>query len=188
MYIKVVTSGLVPMLVLRELNTPRYSGTSLISDQCSVGALGFGLLVDIIGRRWAFNLTCLITSVFGLILVRSALALPRYTRLIPPSCSRLHLNTITVQSVVSTFLPRLALEATSPSTQPLPLSFFPRTAGTSSSCYRSGSLSGLLSRRQLPTALLRNGGATLPCPLVMPLNQVQHAAQFLATWVGDMRL
>lgn len=29
----------------------------------------FGLLVDIIGRRWAFNLTCLITSVFGMLVV-----------------------------------------------------------------------------------------------------------------------
>lgn len=35
----------------------------------AVGALTFGLLVDIIGRKWAFNLTCLICSVFGLFLV-----------------------------------------------------------------------------------------------------------------------
>lgn len=35
----------------------------------AIGALGFGLAVDVIGRRWAFNLTCLITSVFGLLLV-----------------------------------------------------------------------------------------------------------------------
>jgi hypothetical protein len=34
-----------------------------------IGALGFGLLVDVIGRKWAFNLTCLITSVFGMLLV-----------------------------------------------------------------------------------------------------------------------
>jgi hypothetical protein len=39
----------------------------------AIGALGFGLAVDIIGRKWAFNLTCLITSVFGLLLVRSLL-------------------------------------------------------------------------------------------------------------------
>ena len=38
-----------------------------------VGAFTFGLLVDVIGRRWAFNLTCLITSVFGLLL-----AAPKY--------------------------------------------------------------------------------------------------------------
>jgi len=40
------------------------------ADRPSVGALGFGLLVDIIGRKWAFNLTCLITSIFGMLLVR----------------------------------------------------------------------------------------------------------------------
>lgn len=34
----------------------------------AVGAFTWGILVDIIGRRWAFNLTCLITSVFGLLL------------------------------------------------------------------------------------------------------------------------
>lgn len=38
----------------------------------AVGALGWGLIVDMIGRKWAFNLTCLITSVFGMLLVRSA--------------------------------------------------------------------------------------------------------------------
>lgn len=36
----------------------------------AVGALTFGLMVDVIGRKLAFNLTCLITSVFGLLLVR----------------------------------------------------------------------------------------------------------------------
>lgn len=35
--------------------------------------MGFGLAVDIIGRKWAFNITCLITSVFGLLLVRGSL-------------------------------------------------------------------------------------------------------------------
>ncbi|KAL1609622.1 hypothetical protein SLS59_001130 [Nothophoma quercina] len=39
----------------------------------ALGALGFGLAVDIIGRKWAFQLTCLITSIFGLIL-----AAPKY--------------------------------------------------------------------------------------------------------------
>ena len=33
----------------------------------AVGAFMWGLLVDIIGRRWCFNITCLIASVFGLI-------------------------------------------------------------------------------------------------------------------------
>ncbi|KAJ4163130.1 hypothetical protein NW754_014553 [Fusarium falciforme] len=34
----------------------------------TAGAFVWGLLADIIGRRWAFNLTCLISSVFGLCL------------------------------------------------------------------------------------------------------------------------
>lgn len=43
---------------------------ALANAGLAIGALGFGLAVDIIGRKWAFNLTCLITSVFGLLLVR----------------------------------------------------------------------------------------------------------------------
>jgi MFS family permease len=42
----------------------------------AVGALTAGLLVDIIGRKWTFNLTCLITSVFG-----TLIAAPRYNYL-----------------------------------------------------------------------------------------------------------
>lgn len=34
----------------------------------TVGAFSWGILVDIIGRRWAFNLTCLIASVFGILI------------------------------------------------------------------------------------------------------------------------
>ncbi|KAL8280238.1 hypothetical protein RQP46_007352 [Phenoliferia psychrophenolica] len=33
----------------------------------TVGAFTWGLLVDIIGRRYAFNLTCLLTSLFGML-------------------------------------------------------------------------------------------------------------------------
>ena len=35
----------------------------------AVGALFWGIMVDVIGRKWAFNLTCLITSVFGMLIV-----------------------------------------------------------------------------------------------------------------------
>lgn len=45
----------------------------------AIGALGFGLAVDVIGRKWAFNLTCLITSVFGLLLVRALISVHRLT-------------------------------------------------------------------------------------------------------------
>lgn len=50
----------------------------------AIGAFTFGILVDVIGRRWAFNLTCLITSIFGLILVRF-LKLLRVTQAYPYS-------------------------------------------------------------------------------------------------------
>ncbi|GAA5939243.1 hypothetical protein JCM3775_007166 [Rhodotorula graminis] len=41
--------------------------STCFSAGLTVGAFFWGLAVDIIGRRWAFNLTCLIASVFGLI-------------------------------------------------------------------------------------------------------------------------
>lgn len=67
----------------------------------AIGALGFGLLVDVIGRKWAFNLTCLICSFFGIFLVRAhidyLLGRSKLT-LRPPSSS------ITEQSAVSTSL------------------------------------------------------------------------------------
>ncbi|KAL2206298.1 sugar transporter-like protein [Sarocladium strictum] len=34
----------------------------------ALGAVGFGLISDIIGRKWAFNITCLITSIFGMLM------------------------------------------------------------------------------------------------------------------------
>ncbi|KAL5335171.1 major facilitator superfamily domain-containing protein [Aspergillus crustosus] len=37
----------------------------------AIGAFGFGLLSDIIGRKWAFQLTCLITAVFGMLMAAS---------------------------------------------------------------------------------------------------------------------
>ncbi|KAL5360770.1 major facilitator superfamily domain-containing protein [Aspergillus floccosus] len=37
----------------------------------AIGAFGFGILTDIIGRKWAFQITCLITSIFGMLLAAS---------------------------------------------------------------------------------------------------------------------
>jgi MFS family permease len=51
----------------------------------AIGALGFGLLVDIIGRKWAFNLTCLICSVFGMLLVCRVLVPPSPLLCLPKS-------------------------------------------------------------------------------------------------------
>jgi MFS family permease len=31
----------------------------------TTGAFTWGILVDVVGRKWCFNLTCLIASVFG---------------------------------------------------------------------------------------------------------------------------
>ncbi|CAG8043978.1 unnamed protein product [Penicillium salamii] len=43
-------------------------GVGLMVTAVLIGAFSFGILTDIIGRKWAFNLTCLITSVFGILL------------------------------------------------------------------------------------------------------------------------
>lgn len=64
--------GLAATAIYQEMGVP--PGQTGIIFTCAnaglaIGALGFGLSVDIIGRKWAFQLTCLITSIFGLILV-----------------------------------------------------------------------------------------------------------------------
>ncbi|GFZ47001.1 hypothetical protein JCM24511_04227 [Saitozyma sp. JCM 24511] len=68
--------GLIASAIYQEMNVPA-GRTGLIFTMANaglaIGALGFGLLVDVIGRKWAFNLTCLITSVFGMLL-----AAPKY--------------------------------------------------------------------------------------------------------------
>ncbi|EME50060.1 hypothetical protein DOTSEDRAFT_68793 [Dothistroma septosporum NZE10] len=68
--------GLAATAIYQEMNVPDGSTGkiySLANAGLAVGALSWGILVDIIGRRWAFNLTCLITSVFGMLL-----AAPKY--------------------------------------------------------------------------------------------------------------
>jgi MFS family permease len=39
---------------------------SIFSAGLTVGAFTWGILVDIIGRRWAFNLTVAIVAAFGM--------------------------------------------------------------------------------------------------------------------------
>ncbi|KAG9206449.1 hypothetical protein G6514_003280 [Epicoccum nigrum] len=68
--------GLVSTAIYQEMGVPDgQTGTIFTAANAglAIGALGFGLAVDVIGRKWAFNLTCLITSIFGLIL-----AAPKY--------------------------------------------------------------------------------------------------------------
>ena len=64
--------GLIATAIYQEMNVADAdTGTifACANAGLALGALGFGLAVDIIGRKWAFNLTCLITSIFGLLLV-----------------------------------------------------------------------------------------------------------------------
>jgi hypothetical protein len=64
--------GLVATAIYQEMGVPDPDAGLIYTCAnagLAIGALGFGLAVDVIGRKWAFNLTCLITSVFGLILV-----------------------------------------------------------------------------------------------------------------------
>lgn len=67
--------GLASSAIYQEMNVAD-NQTGLIftcaNAGLAIGALGFGLAVDIIGRKWAFNLTCLITSIFGLLLVSTS--------------------------------------------------------------------------------------------------------------------
>jgi hypothetical protein len=65
--------GLVASAIYQEMDVlPARKGDifACANAGLAIGAFTFGILVDVIGRRWAFNLTCLITSIFGLILVR----------------------------------------------------------------------------------------------------------------------
>ncbi|KAG0651672.1 MFS siderochrome iron transporter 1 [Hyphodiscus hymeniophilus] len=52
------------------------SGRQGLLSTCSnaglaVGAFSFGIISDIFGRKWAFNVSCLITSIFGILLAAS---------------------------------------------------------------------------------------------------------------------
>ncbi|KAL4884031.1 major facilitator superfamily domain-containing protein [Aspergillus karnatakaensis] len=63
--------GLIASAIYQEMDVP--AGRQGLIFTCAnaglaVGAFSFGIITDIIGRKWAFNLTCLITSVFGMLL------------------------------------------------------------------------------------------------------------------------
>ena len=119
----------IPLMISQEMNVPN-NKTGLIwscaNAGLALGALGFGLLVDIIGRKWAFNLTCLITSIFGMLLVSGS------PRLEDATDRRPRPSSTTAPSAVSTSWPRSDLAATSPSTRPSRSSSCPRAAATSS--------------------------------------------------------
>ncbi|KAI5475236.1 hypothetical protein MNV49_001716 [Pseudohyphozyma bogoriensis] len=60
--------GLISTPIFQELNITGGAQTDIstaFSAGLAGGALFWGLMVDIIGRKWSFNLTCLIASIFG---------------------------------------------------------------------------------------------------------------------------
>ncbi|KDE05108.1 hypothetical protein MVLG_04548 [Microbotryum lychnidis-dioicae p1A1 Lamole] len=62
--------GLIATPLYQELNVTGGAQTNIFtafSAGLTVGAFTFGLGVDVIGRKWCFNLTCLVTSIFGLL-------------------------------------------------------------------------------------------------------------------------
>ncbi|KAJ5581216.1 hypothetical protein N7450_007517 [Penicillium hetheringtonii] len=66
--------GLLATAIFQEMGVPAEQQGLIFT--CSnvglaLGAFGFGIITDIIGRKWAFNLSCLITSVFGMLLAAS---------------------------------------------------------------------------------------------------------------------
>ena len=108
--------GLISTAIYQEMNVGETSTGELFSIAnagLAIGALGFGLLVDVIGRKWAFNLTCLITSVFGLLLVESSTHV-QYPQALANSASRLPQSTTMRLSAASTSSPPLDLVVTSP--------------------------------------------------------------------------
>ncbi|KAK4054741.1 hypothetical protein OIV83_000665 [Microbotryomycetes sp. JL201] len=63
--------GLILGPLARELNVPTENQGDIFtafSTGLCVGAFVWGILVDLIGRKWAFNLTCLITAIWGLVI------------------------------------------------------------------------------------------------------------------------
>lgn len=68
--------GLIATAIYQEMGVaPGNDGNiwACANAGLAIGAFSWGIIVDVIGRRWAFNLTCLITSIFGLLL-----AAPKY--------------------------------------------------------------------------------------------------------------
>ncbi|KAJ6445232.1 hypothetical protein O9K51_03638 [Purpureocillium lavendulum] len=66
--------GLMATAVYQEMGVPteRQGLLSTCANAgLAIGAFFIGVITDIIGRKWAFNITCLVTSVFGMLLAAS---------------------------------------------------------------------------------------------------------------------
>lgn len=137
--------------------------TSVFKSGLTVGAFFFGLLVDIIGRKWAFNLTCLITCVFGTLIVSHVPRLSSPCDTYLSDMARLRLCTITTP-----FAPWLryvvsALEVKFPSTLLSLLNSCLKTNDTSLRSCPSGNLSESSSLAPSLTDLCPNTDATPIC-------------------------
>jgi hypothetical protein len=87
--------GLVATAIYQEMGVPDPDAGLIYTCAnagLAIGALGFGLAVDIIGRKWAFNLTCLITSVFGLLLVSLSPVVSKESANVYKGCSKIQLR------------------------------------------------------------------------------------------------
>lgn len=128
----------------------------------TVGAFFFGLLVDIIGRKWAFNLTCLITCVFGTLIVsQMRLESPSVEKVMLIHHLRLPLCTTTTLSAPWPHYVVSALEVRSPLTRLSLLNFCRKTSDTFSRFCLSGNLSESSSPAPLPMDLSPNTDVTL---------------------------
>lgn len=159
--------GLIASAVYQEMGVPDSDTGNIFAIAnagLAVGALGFGLAVDVIGRKWAFNLTCLITSIFGLLL-----AAPKY-------------NYGAICGIY--FLARSAWEATSPSMPPSPSSICLRIAASWWPFSPCGSLSASPWLRVSRMAPQQSGVATPNCPLARRWEPGRRAAPLGATWAG----
>ncbi|KAI5819596.1 membrane transporter [Pyronema omphalodes] len=60
--------GIILPVVVSELRPGRIEYLALAQNLgLAIGSLGWGLTADVVGRRWAFNLTLLLTGLFGLV-------------------------------------------------------------------------------------------------------------------------
>lgn len=178
--------GLVSTAIYQEMGVPDgQTGTIFTAANAglAIGALGFGLAVDIIGRKWAFNLTCLITSVFGLILV-SIKYEQTYDHENSNGLFRLPPNTTMLPSAEFISLPLLVLEAISPSMPLSPLNSCLRNAATSSPFFLCGSRSVSFLRPQWPWVPLPSGVVSPSCYLAKLSHLESHAAGLMTTWDG----
>ena len=174
--------GLIASAVYQEMNVPDASTGSIWSCAnagLAVGALFWGIMVDIIGRKWAFNLTCLITSVFGLLLVSNFVRLKTVADLerLPPS-------TTMAPSAESTFWHLWASAEISRSMRQSPWNSCHKIVETLSPSSRYGNPSVLSWPLPSHTEQLRNGDAILLCPRATPLLMAKLVAKFLRTWDG----